>query len=71
MLSTIVSFLLQFSLFTLALGAPTGDFTVQETAWQYGTGGGIIGLIVLVLDIIVARKYHLLRGVKACANKFL
>jgi len=57
MLSTIVSFLLQFSFFAFALGAPTGEITIQENAWKYGSGGGIIGLIVLVLDIIVARKY--------------
>lgn len=56
MLSAAVSFLLQFSFFALALGAPVGDVSIQSNAWQYGTGGGIVGLIVLVLDIIVGRK---------------
>lgn len=28
-------------------------------AWQYGTGGGVVGLIVLVLDIFVFRKSSL------------
>lgn len=54
MLSTAFSLLLQFAFFTLAMGAP---ITTQENAWAYGSGGGIIGLIILVLDIIVARKF--------------
>ena len=54
MLSTAFSLLLQFAMFSLAMAAPV---TIQENAWKYGSGGGIIGLIVLVLDIIVAREY--------------
>jgi len=30
--------------------------TVQSNAWKFGTGGGIIGFIVLILDIIVFSK---------------
>ncbi|KAI1844472.1 hypothetical protein JX265_010033 [Neoarthrinium moseri] len=46
----------QLCLATLALAAPiAGEVTAtgHGDAWQYGTGGGIIGFIVLVLDIIV------------------
>ncbi|KAK3314635.1 hypothetical protein B0H66DRAFT_605583 [Apodospora peruviana] len=39
----------------VCFGAPV-DETVVATAggnaWQYGTGGGIIGLAVLILDVI-------------------
>ncbi|KAK0750293.1 hypothetical protein B0T18DRAFT_408586 [Schizothecium vesticola] len=40
---------------TFASALPTGDVTTTTAgnSWQYGTGGGILGLIVLVLDIIV------------------
>ncbi|OSS44084.1 hypothetical protein B5807_11255 [Epicoccum nigrum] len=42
--------LLQLSMFLLVEAAPV---TVQSAKpWQAGTGGGIIGFIVLVLDII-------------------
>ncbi|KAL0933583.1 uncharacterized protein CTRU02_210382 [Colletotrichum truncatum] len=41
----------------LAAAAPVSDPTLSATGhgntWQYGTGGGIIGFVVLVLDIIV------------------
>ena len=52
----IQSLLFQLFLATLAMAAPIADDTVTaagENAWQYGTGGGIVGLIVLVLDIMV------------------
>ncbi|KAJ4366062.1 hypothetical protein N0V95_000289 [Ascochyta clinopodiicola] len=42
--------LLQLSMFLLVEAAP---ITVQSAKpWQAGTGGGIVGFIVLVLDII-------------------
>ncbi|KAH6614021.1 hypothetical protein C7974DRAFT_69060 [Boeremia exigua] len=42
--------LLQLSMFLLVEAAPV---TVQSAKpWQAGTGGGILGFIVLVLDII-------------------
>ena len=41
----------------LAAAAPVAEDIVSSTshdnAWEYGTGGGILGLIVLILDIIV------------------
>lgn len=48
--------LLQLCLATLAFAAPLAQEVSASTAsnsWQYGTGGGVIGFIVLVLDIIV------------------
>ncbi|KAJ4390818.1 hypothetical protein N0V93_004416 [Gnomoniopsis smithogilvyi] len=56
MFNVVLNLLLQFSLAALALGAPVVQDVSATTAgnsWQYGTGGGIIGFIVLVLDIIV------------------
>ncbi|KAK4184848.1 hypothetical protein QBC35DRAFT_476902 [Podospora australis] len=52
------SFLSQLLLAAFALAAPLKEdstITVKTVgnAWQYGTGGGILGLIVLILDIIV------------------
>ncbi|KAJ9144479.1 hypothetical protein NKR23_g5928 [Pleurostoma richardsiae] len=51
------SFLFQLCLASLAVAAPVADGTVTTAGhgnvWQYGTGGGIIGLIVLILDIII------------------
>lgn len=45
-----------FSLLSLAMGAPVEQtVTAQQNAWKYGTGGGILGFIVLILDIIVFR----------------
>ncbi|KAF3935168.1 hypothetical protein ABW20_dc0107773 [Dactylellina cionopaga] len=39
----------------LAMAAPVGDelVTIQDTAWGYGAGGGIVGLIIFVIDILV------------------
>ncbi|CAM1508751.1 Fc.00g055990.m01.CDS01 [Cosmosporella sp. VM-42] len=53
--SNIISFI-QLWLATLALAAPIASEGVSANAakpWHYGTGGGVIGFIVLVLDIIV------------------
>ncbi|PKS08725.1 hypothetical protein jhhlp_004778 [Lomentospora prolificans] len=44
--------LLQLLLASFAFAAPI-EAADHGNAWQYGTGGGIIGLIVLILDIIV------------------
>lgn len=53
--ATIVSFL-QLWLATLAFAAPLANEGVSATGakpWQYGTGGGVIGFIILILDILV------------------
>jgi len=39
----------------LALAAPITT-TGHGDAWQYGTGGGIIGFIVLILDVMVISR---------------
>lgn len=44
---------IQFLLFALTFAQPIDTQAVQENAWKYGTGGGVIGFIVLVLDILV------------------
>ncbi|KAK2017507.1 hypothetical protein LZ32DRAFT_523091 [Colletotrichum eremochloae] len=50
-------FLLQLCFALLAVAAPVSDPALGTAAhgntWQYGTGGGILGFVVLVLDIIV------------------
>ncbi|KAH8774377.1 hypothetical protein F5883DRAFT_546710 [Diaporthe sp. PMI_573] len=53
----VYSFLLQLCLAALAFAAPVAQeistSTIDNT-WQYGAGGGIIGFIVLILDIIAS-----------------
>ncbi|KAF5535584.1 cardiolipin synthase [Fusarium napiforme] len=55
MLNNAVFAFLQLWLATLAFAAPIADDVTVTGAepWHYGTGGGIIGFIVLVLDILV------------------
>ncbi|KAG9193087.1 hypothetical protein G6011_03122 [Alternaria panax] len=50
MMNLALSLLLQLSMFMLAEAAPMAVQSAKP--WQAGTGGGIIGFIVLVLDII-------------------
>ena len=59
MLST--ALLLQTLLPLLALGAPLSgnELHITDNAANFGTGGGIIGFTVLVLDILVWSKYSL------------
>jgi hypothetical protein len=56
--NAIISFL-QLWLATLAFAAPIADEISATSAkpWHYGTGGGIVGFIVLVLDILVWSTY--------------
>ncbi|KAK3685239.1 hypothetical protein B0T22DRAFT_482224 [Podospora appendiculata] len=51
----VANFAVQLWLAALAMAAPVEQqITAQKTdAWQYGTGGGIVGLFVLVVDILV------------------
>ncbi|CCT63212.1 uncharacterized protein FFB20_09584 [Fusarium fujikuroi] len=55
MLNNAVFAFLQVWLATLAFAAPIADEVTVTGAepWHYGTGGGIVGFIVLVLDILV------------------
>ena len=56
MFNLILAALLQLSMFLLVEAAP---LTVQSAKpWQAGTGGGIVGFIVLVLDIIAWSKHN-------------
>lgn len=59
MLHNFLTLLLQLCLASFALAAPVAQDVSASTAgnsWQYGTGGGILGFIVLILDIIVFSK---------------
>ncbi|CAI0646603.1 hypothetical protein CGCF415_v005316 [Colletotrichum fructicola] len=49
------SLFLQLCFALLVAAAPLDPTlsTTSQNSWQYGTGGGVIGFIVLVLDIIV------------------
>ncbi|EGS22077.1 uncharacterized protein CTHT_0039620 [Thermochaetoides thermophila DSM 1495] len=54
--STLLSlFFLQLWLAQLAFAAPAAPISAEsiDNSWQYGTGGGILGFVVLILDIIV------------------
>lgn len=56
MIPVALSIFLQLCLAAFVAAAPIADDTMtvaKATPWQYGTGGGIVGFIVLVLDIIV------------------
>ena len=52
------SLFLQLCLAALCSAAPIADdfTTLNSNATQYGTGGGIVSFIVLVVDILVWRK---------------
>jgi hypothetical protein len=49
-----LSLVLQLTLASMAAAAPV---KAQSNTWQYGTGGGIVGLIVFILDLIVICEY--------------
>ncbi|KAK7911995.1 hypothetical protein PG985_014476 [Apiospora marii] len=55
MANAMFSLFLQLCLAALAFAAPLADETMKTTGttMQYGTGGGIVGFIILILDIIV------------------
>ena len=62
MIAAAFSFLLQLCMAAFVAAAPIDADETMTTAgvtpWQYGTGGGIIGLIVLILDIIVWSEFN-------------
>lgn len=60
MLSQALTLLLQFSMLSLAMAAPMVSTAGHGNSWAYGTSGGIIGLIVLILDIVVFSKSYCL-----------
>lgn len=52
MFQNVLGMLLQLSLMSLASAAPI-EAQRHGNVWQYGAGGGVLGFIVLVLDIII------------------
>ena len=70
-LSTLLA---QLWLVFLAAAAPVADDIVSSTshahAWEYGTSGGIIGVIVLILDLIVfGRSTRQAEGALPCPRQ--
>jgi hypothetical protein len=57
--NTLITMLLQASLFSLAAASEVITATGHGNAWKYGSGGGVIGFVVLILDIIVFSMYCL------------
>ncbi|KAF2792957.1 hypothetical protein K505DRAFT_375677 [Melanomma pulvis-pyrius CBS 109.77] len=53
MLQSILSLLLQISLFTFAAASPVASSSNTGNQIGFGAGGGVAGFIVLILDIIV------------------
>lgn len=45
---------LQVAFASMVAAAP---IHAESNSWQYGTGGGIIGFIVLILDLIVICEF--------------
>jgi hypothetical protein len=59
MLQIALSLLFQLSFLSLAAAVPVSAEGHGNT-WQYGAGGGVLGFIVLILDIIVFSTFVLL-----------
>ncbi|KAG9231121.1 hypothetical protein BJ875DRAFT_470394 [Amylocarpus encephaloides] len=53
MLQNTFGFILQLCLFSFAMGEETLVEQGHGNSWAYGTSGGVIGFIILILDIIV------------------
>jgi len=49
----IQSLLFNLLLVSFAMAEETVSATGHGNAWKFGTGGGVLGFVVLVLDIIV------------------
>ncbi|KAG4430935.1 hypothetical protein IFR05_013573 [Cadophora sp. M221] len=69
MFNNILALLIQLSLLSLVMAEETFTATTHGNAWKYGSGGGIIGLIVLVLDIIAF--IEILKSSRPPVNKLL
>jgi Phospholipase_D-nuclease N-terminal len=46
------------SLVSFAMAEETLSTSSHGNAWKYGSGGGIIGFIILILDIIVMSMFY-------------
>ena len=62
--SAFFSLLLQLSLFSFAMAEETLVANSHGNTWQYGAGGGVLGFIVLILDIIVFSMSLLIASTK-------
>jgi len=51
--STFTALLIHACLTPLVLAASNNAVTIQNNAWQGATGGGILGLIVLFIDVMI------------------
>ncbi|KEZ43652.1 Uncharacterized protein SAPIO_CDS4255 [Scedosporium apiospermum] len=63
---------LQLLLASLAFAAPVDVDTTgghHGNAWQYGTGGGVVGFVILILDIIVI--IEVLKSNRSTAGKLI
>lgn len=60
-MTALTALALQLCLAAVAFAAPLADHQIKTLGMnpgqQYGTGGGIVGFIVLVLDIIIWSKF--------------
>jgi hypothetical protein len=56
MFQIVLAAMLQLMLCAVAEAAP---IQAESNSWQYGTGGGVLGFIVLVLDIMAWSKQAL------------
>ncbi|EPE24923.1 hypothetical protein GLAREA_11504 [Glarea lozoyensis ATCC 20868] len=61
--------LINFSLLAFAMAEETLTATTHGNAWKYGSGGGLIGFIVLILDILVFME--LLKSNRPPSHKLL
>jgi hypothetical protein len=52
------SMLLQLSLLSFVMAEETLLASSHGNAWKYGSGGGLIGFMVLILDIMVFSMYR-------------
>lgn len=59
------------SLLSFALAAPVSATTTTQNAWQYGAGGGVVGFIVLILDIIAIRMPPSLLPLKLSGTNYI
>ncbi|KAG9245335.1 hypothetical protein BJ878DRAFT_533972 [Calycina marina] len=66
-MQAVFALFLQFALFSLTIAEETVHTT--DNAWKYGSGGGVIGFIVLILDIIVALE--VLKSSRPVSHKVL
>lgn len=53
MYQNVLHLFLQLALASFATAAP---MSIESNSWQYGTGGGVIGFIVFILDVIFIGK---------------